>query len=148
MRCKLTKELEVVESIAPKWLIDQCVRRGEFLFAPIGTVYHDDECWRLVANCVAEVIDDECRAKVVRTPEQLVMKTHWLVDGNGFKEVSMTAVEWSALRLERGIHPDDFKQYEAGEILGYTANGDYVKGPNGKPEEIGDDEEVLDEDGQ
>lgn len=148
MKCKLTKELEVVEPLAPQWLIVQCVRRGEFLFAPIGTIYHDAECWRLVANCVAEAIDDECRAKVVRTPEQLVTKIAWMADGDAFKEVSLTAVEWSALRLERGIHPDDFKQYEDGEILGYTQQGDYIQGPNWKPEEANEDEEVDDEEDQ
>ena len=148
MKCKLTKELEVVESLAPQWLLDQCVRRGKFLFAPIGTMYHDEECWRLVANCVAEAIDDECRAKVVRTPEQLAEKTAWMADGDAFKEVLMTSVEWSALRLERGIHPDDFKRYEAGEIIGYTQHGDYVHGPNWKPEETEDEEEVDDKDGQ
>lgn len=111
-----TKRLATLELVA------QCERRGEQLFAPPGTVIDDPECWRLVLQCVAEPADDECREKTARTPEQ------------------MAAAQFAAKRLQLGIHPDDFKAYAAGEMVGYEKDGTPIPGPNAKPNTEDDDE--------
>lgn len=126
MKCTLDIECEVVEflpcepgkppvRLAPDWLVAQCIRRGNRLFAPPGTLYDDPECYRLVLNGVATAADDECRAKDTRNPEQ------------------MAAAQKALKRLQLGIHPDDFKAFEAGEMVGYDAKGNSIPGPNAKP---------------
>lgn len=134
MKCRLTKECEIHEPDATEEFVKLCVRRGKLLFAPIGTEIDHPDCHYLVLQCAAEAADDECRQATEPTAEQLVPMTAWHADGDAFREVSIPRREWSALRLSRGIHWDDFKRYEAGEILGYTPDGEYVPGPNWKPE--------------
>jgi hypothetical protein len=115
MKCKLKKEMEIHEPHAPQELIAQCVRRGKFLFAPAGTIIGDPQCWRLVLMAVADPEDEECAAKTQRTPEQVA------------------AAEKAAKRLERRIDPEDFAAFDAGEIIGYNADGSKIPGPNAKP---------------
>lgn len=141
MKCRLTRELEVHEPTAPPELVAQCVRRGNHLFAPPGATLEHPDCHYLVSQCCAEPADDECRAKTQRTPAQLAPKTAWHAETDGFREVTIPTIEWAALRLQRGIHPDDFERYAAGEILGYTPDGEYVPGPNWKPTDVADEED-------
>lgn len=144
MKCKLIRELEVSEaSEPPEALLEQCVRRDGKLFAPIGTIINDPNCHFLVKNCDAEAADEECAAITKRRPSDLVPMTAWEHSGEGFKEITLPAIEWSRLRLARGIHEDDFEAYAAGKILGYTPNGDYIPGPNWTP--IVDDEDDEEE---
>lgn len=132
MKCTLTIEREVTEfypsaegkppvRCASPELVAQCVRRGKLLFAPAGTIIDDPECWRLVLNGVAVAADDECRAMDTRNPEQVA------------------AAQKAIKRLQLGIHPDDFRAYEAGEMIGYDKDGQPIPGPNAK--EKTDDEE-------
>lgn len=134
MKCILTIEREVTEFYpaepgkplkphAPPELVAQCVRRGKLLFAPAGTLIDDPECWRLVLNGQAIAADDECRAMDTRTPEEVA------------------AAEAAFERLRRGIHPDDFKAYAAGEMVGYDKDGKAIPGPNAKPQSDDEDEE-------
>lgn len=151
MKCKLTREREISREAGPsEELLAQCIKRDGRLYAPIGTIIDHPDAHFLVKNCDAEPCDDECAAASERTPEQLKPMTAWIASNDGFQEVSIPAIEWSRLRLERGIHPDDFAMYAAGEILGYTANGDYVPGPNwkgdsqtaGEPSDEDSDDEI------
>lgn len=134
MKCILTIEREVMEflpyeagqrriPLAPPELVAQCERRGGRLIAPPGTVINDPECYKLVLNGVAVPADDECREKDTRTPEQV------------------EAAEAAFKRLQLGIHPDDFKAYQAGEMVGYQKDGTPIPGPNAKQKTDDDEEE-------
>lgn len=115
MQAKSIKELEVYEPVAPAELVSQCERRGSQLFAPAGTVFSEADSFRLVQMGVATPHDDECKALFAdRTPEQIA------------------ATEHAARRLSAGIDPEDFARYDAGELLGYTADGRDIPGPNAK----------------
>ncbi len=50
----------------------------------------------------------------------------------GMSEEAMERAQQAYERTNRGIHPDDFGKYAAGEIAGYDGNGDYIPGPNAK----------------
>lgn len=126
MQAKSIKELEVHEPIAPAELVKQCERRDKRLFAPAGTVFDAADCFRLVELGVAVPHDDECKALFAnRTAEQIA------------------ATEHAARRLSAGIDPEDFARFDAGELLGYTADGRDIPGPNAKP--IPDTDEDEDE---
>lgn len=123
MKCRLLAEKEVLEFYpgtddphAPMELVVQCVRRDGRLFAPPGTLIDDPQCWRIVLMGQAEAADDECREKTAQTPEQRAATLH------------------AGKRLAAGIDPEDFDKYDAGEILGYDAAGNYVPGPNWRDE--------------
>jgi hypothetical protein len=125
MQAKLIKELEIHELIAPAELVVQCERRGKQLFAPEGTVFTASDCFRLVELGVAVPHDDECMALFAdRT------------------EAQIAATEHAARRLSAGIDPEDFARFDAGELLGYTADGFDIPGPNAKaiPDTDEDDE--------
>jgi hypothetical protein len=125
MQAKSIRELEVHEPIAPAELVSQCERRGKQLFAPAGTVFSEADSFRLVEMGVAVPNDDECAAMFAdRTPEQIA------------------ATEHASRRLAAGIDREDFARYDAGELLGYTADGFDIPGPNAKviPDTDEDDE--------
>mgnify|MGYP001574454573 CR=1 FL=1 len=124
MKCRLTREREVHEAIAPPELIAQCERRGNFLFAPVGTLIDDQQAAMLVLMGVAEAADDECAAATVRTPEQI--------------EAAKTAL----VKLEARIDPADFAAFDAGEMIGYDVDGNIVPGPNAKPKPTEEESEI------
>ena len=105
MQAETIKELEIHEPLAPAALVAQCERRGKALWAPVGTIIDDPDCWRLVMMGVAVPYDDECRDKTAQTPEQVAATQH------------------AARRLSAGIDPADFARYDSGELLGYDKNG-------------------------
>lgn len=111
MKCKLRVPKEVVESIAPQALIDQCERHGGRLIAPAGAIIDDTECWRIVMMGQAVPADEECELATQRTPEQVAQ------------------AEYAADRLAKGIHPDDFARYDRGELIGYNADGTDILSP-------------------
>lgn len=133
MKCKLLSEKEVLEfhpgtdtPFAPPELVNQCVRRGKLLFAPAGTIIDDPECWRIVLLGQAEAVDDDCKAATAQTIAQRA-----------------SALK-AAKRLAAGILPGDAAKFDAGEILGYAADGTYIRGPNWKepkPAATEDDDE-------
>lgn len=86
------------------------------------------DCWMLVRQGCAEPVDDECDAKSGR-----------------MSRAKLDAAQQAYTRVAKGIAPEDYELFDDGEILGYEANGDYIKGPNWKepepePEEDEDDE--------
>jgi hypothetical protein len=106
MQAETITELEIYEPLAKAELIAQCERRGKALWAPVGTIIDDPDCWRLVMMGVAVPYDDECRDKTAQTPEQVAAAQH------------------AARRLSAGIDPADFARYDSGELLGYDKNGE------------------------
>jgi hypothetical protein len=95
-----------------------------------GAIIDDPDAWKLVRFGVAEPADEECREKAGMTPEQMQVAQH------------------AARRLNAGIHPQDVRKYDNGEILGYRPDGKYIPGPNYKPGETdnSDDELIADTD--
>jgi hypothetical protein len=61
---------------------------------------------------VAVPADEECEQAADMSPER------------------MQAAQYAQLRAQRGIHPDDFKAYDRGEMVGYTPEGEWIPGPN------------------
>ncbi len=112
MKCKLIVEKEIYEPTAPTELKRQCVRRSDQLFAPAGTIIDDPNCFWIVRMGQAEAADPECAKAAGQTPEQFAAAVH------------------AAKRLAAGIAPEDFAKFDGGEITGYDADGNYVKGPN------------------
>jgi len=106
MQAETIRELEIYEPLAPAELVAQCERRGRALWAPVGSIIDDPDCWRLVMMGVAVPYDDECRDQTAQTPEQVAATQH------------------AARRLSAGIDPADFARYDAGELLGYDKNGE------------------------
>ena len=105
MQAETIRELEIYEPLAPAELVAQCERRGKALWAPVGSIIDDPDCWRLVMMGVAVPYDDECRDQTAQTPEQVAATQH------------------AARRLSAGIDPADFARYDSGELLGYDAAG-------------------------
>lgn len=123
MQAETIKELEIHAPLAPAELIAQCERRGKALWAPIGTIIDDLDCWRLVMMGVAVPYDDECRDKTAQTLEQVAATQH------------------AARRLSAGIDPADFARYDSGELLGYDKNGADVLAAGAIAVEEEDDDE-------
>jgi hypothetical protein len=79
---------------------------------PVGTVIDNPDSWLLVTHGVAIPDDEECRIKAGMTPAEMVQQQHVYN------------------RLAAGIHPDDWAAFDAGEMIGYDAQGRKIPGPN------------------
>lgn len=91
---------------------------------PAGTVIDHKDAHILVQMGHADAADDECARAAKRTPKQLA-------------EAKRTAV-----KVTKGIHPNDYAAFDAGIIAGYDEEGEYIPGPNWvEPEDDEDDEE-------
>lgn len=112
MKAELIVEMEVLEAHAPAWLVAQCVRREDRMFAPAGTVYDCPEAFWFVRMGKAKAIDQECAIAAGQTPEQHAAAVH------------------AAARLSAGIAQEDFELFDKGYIAGYNADGSFRPGPN------------------
>lgn len=119
MKAKLLYEREVLEfdpkdgkKHAPPYLVAQCVRRDGRLYAPIGTILDDPQCFWLVLNGQAEAADEECAERTACSPEKKAARLH------------------AAKRLAAGIEREDYELFDSGVILGYDPDGNYIHGPN------------------
>jgi len=91
------------------------VRQGPGI-KPKGTVLQSEPTdtlgvWHLVRQGVAEPVDEECRRRANRTPEQIAR--------------AAAAYE----KVSRGIHPEDYDAFDRGEMTGYDASGEPIPGP-------------------
>lgn len=86
----------------------------------IGAEVEHPEAYKLVGMGIAVPADEECEKRANMTPAQLAAAQH------------------AAKRVEAGIHPEDYELYDSGQILGYTADGEYIPGPNAQELESGD----------
>lgn len=77
-----------------------------------GTVLEHPESYKLVQMGVAKPADDEC------------------VKAAGMDAAKMKAATQAYKRLEAGIAPEDFAAFDAGEMLGYDEDGEWIPGPN------------------
>lgn len=79
---------------------------------PKGTIIDHHQAWILVRQGVAKPADQECADKAGVSPLQLAVKAK------------------AYDRVAKGIHPDDYKAYNAGFMDGYNADGTWKPGPN------------------
>lgn len=79
---------------------------------PEGTVIDHPQAFWLVKMGVAQPEDVECANKANITKEQF------------------ERAEYAYERADRGIHPDDFRAYDAGLMDGYDAEGKWIPGEN------------------
>ncbi len=106
MKCKLFEDTPAAPTLPPNKDI-----------LPAGTIIDNPNAYLLVQIGMAEAADEECEKKANRTPAQL----------------NQARYEYS--RTKKGIHPDDYARYDAGEIDGYNGDGTTKPGPNAIPEE-------------
>lgn len=107
---------------------DRMETRDGRLYWRVGAEIDHPRAYLLCINGDADPADDECRDRV-----EAWRQRHGIT-----REMSIHARE----RLAKGIHPDDFDRYDAGEIVGYNDDGSYKPGPNWP----GDDEDDEDDD--
>lgn len=123
MKCELIVEMSASPT-HPK------VVSGEWAkgyIQPIGTVTEHPQAFRLVQNGCAISADDECKARVDRTSEQLALaKKHY-----------------PAIAL--GIIPEDREAFFAGEMKGYNPDGSWIPGPNFTVEDLEDEDDDTEE---
>lgn len=74
-----------------------------------GTIIDHPKAFRLVQMGVAVPEDDECRDRAGMTPERM--------------EQAKLAYE----RADKGIHPDDFDDFDSGAMSGYDAEGSPIR---------------------
>jgi hypothetical protein len=134
MKCKLIRDDLKVSSHPDAQYVaansEERMHRGKLLrFWKVGTILDTPDAFRLVRNGDAEAADSECEARVgVRTPEQIARTLH------------------ERERLARGVHPEDFKAYDAGLMIGYDGNGNWIPGPNATEETLSLQTESEEED--
>lgn len=85
---------------------------------PAGTIFDRPDSYKLVQLGAAEPLDDECRAAA------------------GMTDRKLQEAQYSQLRTSRGIDPEDFEAYDAGEMIGYV-DGKPIPGPNATRSEGG-----------
>lgn len=133
MKCKTIRADLEINSATPDVaqseirVVKRSGKLKKIRFWKLGAIIDDPQCFRLVQLGVAVPADDECTEAANMTPEQ------------------MKAAEHGANRAAAGIHPDDYKLFDRGVILGYNGDGSYKLGPNGHElEEV----EEVDDDGE
>ena len=84
---------------------------------PAGHLIEHADAYLLVRMSIAEPADDECQRAADMTPEKT--------------EAARRAFE----RLDHGISPEDFEDFDAGRMTGYYADGTPIPGPNAEPPE-------------
>lgn len=92
---------------------------------PAGTILEEPEAYLHVRMGYAEPADAECAAKAAMTPEAMAAARH------GYD------------RIERGIHPDDYAAFDAGQMTGYHPDGSWIPGPNAVDDEPEEEESQL-----
>lgn len=117
MRAKIIRPDIEVNELAPTsvTVTRESLVNGELQdvrYFRLGAVVEDPLAWKWVRNGIAEPADEECRAKARMTPHQLEQAQH------------------AARRVTAGVHPRDFKKFDAGLMSGYLPDGSYRPGPN------------------
>ena len=99
----------------------------QWVESPIGTVIEHADGWQLVVNGDAQPACETSLAKC---------KAHYAAQGIDY-ETGLGEAFRQRDRLDRGIHPNHFRAYDAGEMDGYDADGNpTLKGrPVDLPEE-------------
>lgn len=137
MKCEVIREdLEVSPAYADlPDLQDRIVRieklrNGAMTLIPFwkrGAVLEHPEAYKLVRQGCAVPTDEACAIRANRNPSEI------------------RAAQKAYERVNRGIAPEDYDKFDAGIILGYTPEGDYIPGPNFNLLKQAEDEDEEDE---
>lgn len=106
MKCKLLHDTPAAPTIPPNKTL-----------LPAGHIIDNPQAYILVQIGAATAEDDECEKKAGLSSERLQQ------------------AQYQYTRTRKGIHPDDFDRYDAGEIDGYNSDGTDKPGPNHVEEE-------------
>ena len=79
---------------------------------PIGTIREHSDAWKWVRMGVAVPADEECGVKANMTEHQ------------------QKVVQHAQRRVSKGIAPEDYAAFDAGEMIGYFPDGTARPGPN------------------
>lgn len=127
-------EVSPKETFRPKLMVERSVLRNKrqqvVRYWKLGAEWEHPQAHILVEQGCAIPADDECAKACGMTSEDM--------------QRAQEAYE----RANRGIHPDDFEKYAAGEIAGYDGDGNYIPGPNAKTFSDDDGEESEDLSGE
>lgn len=111
-------DLEISPSASPpkRLLVEKRVRRNKRMvvrrFWRLGAEWEHPKSYWLVRQGCAVPADAEC------------------AEACGMTEEDMAAAQKAFERVAKGIHPEDYAKFDAGEILGYDSDGNYIPGPN------------------
>lgn len=129
MKCRIIREdmeLSPKAEVSPRLTVERRIRRNKrFVMArfwKLDAIHEHPHAYMLVRQGCAVPADQEC------------------ADACGMTDEEMKRAQAAYERTNRGIHPDDFAKYEAGEIAGYDGNGNYIPGPNAKTFDDDEDE--------
>lgn len=107
MKCQLTARIQV--SLGhPK------LAYGDWM--PVGYIHEEKDAFKLVMGGCAIPADEECRIAAGMTDEK------------------MKKAQKHYGAVAKGIHPDDYPAFFAGEMTGYDGKGRKVPGPNASEE--------------
>jgi len=114
MKCRFVRDVMV----EPKGMAGEMVRHivmrqvsgKDVAYWPVGTEYEHPKAAFFVRQGMAEPADAECEAAVTG--------------------LDLAKVQHAYDRQAKGIHPKDWKLYDAGFIAGYDEEGEYLPGPN------------------
>lgn len=123
MQCRLLRDEEYSPNTEAE--CQTLAASGKLPCRPAGTVINHPDAAMLVRMGIAEPVDEECRLAAGMTVDQMV------------------AAQRAQECVRRGIAPEDYEAFEAGKMVGYDENGDWIPGPNYI---AGDDDKELDED--
>ncbi len=129
----LRDDIEVVGPIKPNpdsvHFVEKVKNKSvmQILCWKAGALIDGPKAFRLVQMGVAEPVDEECKKRANMTPQK------------------MAAAIYAYERMNRGVHPDDFKRYDGGEMTGYNADGSDIPGPNAATFDDEDPEDEEDE---
>lgn len=121
MKCKVIRddleasEADLTEEMKTQVCTLDVMRNGEVqpvTFWRNGAIIDHPQAYMLVRQGCAVPADEDCAIRAARSPEQ------------------QRAAQYAYERLSRGIHPEDFANYDAGYIAGYNPDGSYIPGPN------------------
>lgn len=116
MRCRFLLDMPINRKTAPPEFLavafERHVGNQSLTMIPDGTEYEHPRAWWFVRQGCAEAVDVECHRQANRTAEELAAARH------------------AYRRTLAGIHPDDFPLYDAGYIVGYDMQRNYLPGPN------------------
>ncbi len=96
---------------------DELVQRDSGAwYWPAGTIEEHPRAYMLVRMGTAEPADEECEQAARMTQEQ------------------MMRAQKHAGAVVKGIRPEDYGRFFAGEMAGYNTDGSHIPGPNAVPE--------------
>jgi hypothetical protein len=123
MKAKLISPQLVRNPLFKQKCLDEALRTGGFyaqrkyIERPAGWEIENPDVWKLVCMGVAEPADEECEEAVAKR----------------MTDSDLWQARIAQRRVAKGIHPEDYEEFENGEMDGYAPDGSHILGPNAEP---------------